>query len=186
MSDPSDDIDVNILSGEDKLKLIGELMSNALARKIIMLLQDQPTYKNNIAKKLDVTFNQIDHHLKKLEQIGLVKIIYEPITKKGIDHKLYKINGRFLLIDSKNMKEKRSDDNAIRRLFKDSVKFAVIFLAGTIPILIQISTTVGDSHSIDYDGDLIPSNSLFFGAVIIIIGLVIDRIDLFRKKRKKD
>jgi len=60
---------IKVFSSEDeKLKLLGELLSNKSSRDIIKLLMNEEQYTNEMANKLDLRPNLVIHHLKKLEE----------------------------------------------------------------------------------------------------------------------
>ena len=189
MADSEDNCDeimnkVKIFSSDDKkLKILGELLSNKSSRDIIKLLIDNEMYTNEIADKLDLRVNLVIHHLKKLEDLGLLQIQNKEIMKKGIDHKHYRISPYFFLAPS-GTEEGIQTKRTLKKIFRDGIKFASIFLAGSIPILIQITNTVNDNPNTDFDRNLFPSISLFYGSLIIIIGLIIERIHSVKKRKK--
>lgn len=52
-------------SKDDKLKILGELLSCKSSRDIIKLLIAEECYTNEIVKKLDLRSGLVIHHLKK-------------------------------------------------------------------------------------------------------------------------
>ena len=88
--DKEDDLDdfatVKIFSSEDeKLKMLGELLSNKSSRDIVKLLAYEEMYINEISKKLDMRSSLVIHHLKKLRALGLLQITNKKIVRKGND-----------------------------------------------------------------------------------------------------
>lgn len=56
---------IKVFSSEDeRLKVLGELLSNKSSRDIIRLLSHKEMYTNEIAKKLDMRSNLVIHYLK--------------------------------------------------------------------------------------------------------------------------
>lgn len=91
--------DIKIFISEDqKLKLLGELLSNESSRKIMKFLTTQESYTNNIATSLDIRVNLVIHHLKKMDELGILIITNKKIIKKGKEHKFFKINPKISLL----------------------------------------------------------------------------------------
>jgi hypothetical protein len=164
---------VKLFSGENAIKLDGELLSNTLARKLIILLKDGPFIKNEMAKKLNVQFSLISHHLDKLIELDCVEHSEKIIAKGGIPHDAYKLKGELWVLDPANMNEERIDDNKLRRFFKDSVKFAAIGFAGVFSFLI-LNSTNKTKWSNAYQTQSDPTSiSIIISLLVIISGLVI-------------
>jgi len=93
---------VKVFSSEDeKLKILGELLSNKSSRDIIKLLIRREMYTNEIAKKLELRVNLVIHHLKKMESIGLLEITNNKITRKGEEHRYFRIPPGILVMPCK-------------------------------------------------------------------------------------
>ena len=200
-SENSSDEKIKIFSSNDeKLKVLGELLSNKSSRDIIKLLINNEMYANEISQKLNLRPNLVIHHLKKLESIGLVEINEKRLTKKGSMHKFFNINSNFLIIPDKNdqeIKEKR----ILNRFFKNGVRFVAIGIAAMVPWivtedgllsqLIETERTHTGAISIDqpeYDffQSLSEIDPIVFSPFFIAAGLVLERMFSYMlKKRKK-
>ena len=90
MSD--DDPIIKVFASDDNLKALGELLANDNARKIILNLMTGEMYTNQIATKLDIRVSLVIHHLKKLEELGLLEIDDKKIKRKGQKHRFFKID----------------------------------------------------------------------------------------------
>jgi len=114
---------------DDYLKEISELFGNSNGRDIIMLLVDKEMYVNEISIKLGLRVSLVVYHLKKLGELGFLTITEKPISKKTKNHKFYKINlHAFAVILHK--KDGESDKSILKKIFKDTVKFACVGVAG--------------------------------------------------------
>lgn len=169
-------------SSDEKLKSLGELLSNKSSRDIIRLLIDKEMYINEIAKKLGLRVNLVIHHLQKMESIGLLEITNKTITKKGEEHRFFRIPHGMLIFPEKS--EYETNNGLLKKIFKKGIKFMVIAIAGAIPSSIEFLVKSQNVNK-DADVNLLGSNSLVFGLTIIVIGLVIERIISSRKKRKR-
>ena len=174
-----------IFTNDDhSLKLLGELLSNQVSRDIIKLLIEKEMYANEIANKLDIQFNLISHHLKKMGELGLLSVNEKRIIKKGQMHKYYKINPGIFLLPN-HTKDKVYDKGILKKIFKESVKFASIVVAGITTWFISTFHFASldewkSGEQIYNDVDLSP---LVISLLVIIIGLVIERVYSITKKK---
>lgn len=172
---------IKVFSSEDeKLKLLGELLSNKSSRDIIKLLMNKEHYTNEIAKKLDLRPNLVIHHLKKLESLGLLETTKKRIVKKGNEHRYFRINLN-LFITSNNTKDEIEKKGGIfQKIFKDGVKFVAIGLASFfLWTFMEFGATMDAMPGNDTN-----SNNLVLPMLVLILGLVGERVYNHIKKRK--
>ena len=205
---------IKVFSSEDeKLKLLGELLSNKSSRDIIKLLSKKEMYTNEIAKKLDIRANLVIHHLKKLEELGLLEITHKKIVKKGSNHRYFKMIPNLFIISNHEKKE-INKNGFLKKFFKKSIKFATIGLAGVIVwitikpenmmLLEPISKPdpidegmPSDSMPLDIEIYPVPFSeisvksiesmivSIIISASVILIGIILERmLSKWWKKRK--
>ncbi len=172
-------IEIEIITDDDDtLKILGELLANKTSRDLMKFLMSKSEYKKKISDELGVPFSLVEHHLKKLEKLGLVKITNKKLIKGGVLHKTYKItaDGIFLML---NTTKKEIDEKGIlKRIFKDSVKFVAIGIVAFSSWFYSISTpTLYNEKSTEYD--------LTIPLLIIVIGFIAEKIFSLIKKRKK-
>jgi len=122
------------------LKTLGELLSNDTSRKIIKVLMEQEMYTNEIATKLDMRVSLVIHHLKKLEDIGLLTISHKKIVRKGNQHRYFKINERFFIALDLT-KEEIEETGLVERIFKSGVKICSVALVGGLAWLSSTQIT---------------------------------------------
>ena len=174
---------IKIFSSNESLKLLGELLSNKSSRDIIGLLVEKERYKNEIATVLNLKLNLVSHHLEKMELIGLVETSYKKITKKGEDHKFFRVNPKIFIMPNhseKMIKEK----GVLRKIFREGIKFAAIGIAGittwfisTLNFAATDKWISGEQSYNDVDLSLV-----VIPLLVIIIGLLIERIYSIIKK----
>lgn len=124
------DIEIEIISDDDdSLKNLGELLANKTSRDLLKFLMQNETYKMKISDETKVPFSLVEHHLKKMEKLGLVKIKSKKIVKGGIMHKTYKITATGIFILLNNTKEEIKGNITLKKIFKESVKFASVGIA---------------------------------------------------------
>ena len=120
---------IKVFDSDDKsLKLLGELLSNDTSRRIIKLLIENESYTNEISKKLDIRVSLVIHHLKKLEELGVLEITHKQIVKKGNDHRYFRMVPGLFLAPSKS-KEEIEKSGFLKKIFKEGIKFSSILIA---------------------------------------------------------
>ena len=185
-----DDNKIKVFASDDNLKALGELLSNETSRKIIINLMSTEMYTNEIATKLDIRVSLVIHHLRKLEELGLLEIEKKKIKRKGEKHRFFKMNSD-LFITLDKTKEEIDKKGILKRIFKVGIKFGVIFIVAgfgfmlnippqlviNYPIPYVVNTT---EHSTETIGDI-----LFIPFIILMIGFITERILYGIKKRKR-
>ena len=84
---------IDILSTEDeKLKIIGEILSSDSSRQILKLLFNNSLSANQISQKTDLSLPLVIHHLKKMQTAGVVKIDNIGKNTKSHDVKFYTVD----------------------------------------------------------------------------------------------
>jgi DNA-binding transcriptional ArsR family regulator len=129
INEDAEDLDkIKVFSSEDeKLKLLGELLSSKSSRDIIKLLSKKQMYTNEIATKLDMRVSLVIHHLKKMEELGLLKVTHKQIVKKGNNHRYFKMVPNLFVTPGETKKESE-EKGILKKIFKESVKLSAVFL----------------------------------------------------------
>ncbi len=184
----NEDTEIEIITDDDEtLKTLGELLSNKTSRDLLKYLMNKEAYKMKISNELKIPFSLIEHHLKKMEKLGLVKITNKQIVKGGVLHKTYKITatGIFILLNS--TKEEIIEKGILKKIFKETVKFASI---GSLVVLSWFSTKrIPNSRNDGFDyGEILEipfyEEPVFFPMLIIILAFTINSIFNWKKRRK--
>lgn len=172
-------------SDDEKLKMLGELLSNKSSRDIIKLLIEKEMYINEIAKKLELRPNLVIHHLQKMESIELLEITNKKITRKGEEHRFFRIPHGMLIIP--NGAKESINDRLFKRVFKNNLKFVVIGIVSIFSgIISSFISLPKQEHDPSYAIPLIPEVSYFpltVSLIVIIAGLIVDRIFIIKKKK---
>jgi len=181
----SDDIPkIKVFASDDNLKALGELLSNDSSRKIIYNLMTKEMYTNEISTKLDMRVSLVIHHLKKMEELGMMEITNKKIKRKGQEHRFFKIYSDIFVTVNKT-KEEIEEKGFLKKIFKEGVKFTSIGVLGTISwalsllILkpnVTLSRTVPSQimQSFEYQ-------SLIIALSVCITGLIIERVLNYKK-----
>lgn len=174
-----------VTDDEDSLKIVGELLSNKTSRDLIKFLMSKSAYKKKISDELGVPFSLVEYHLKKLEKLGLVTITNKKLIKGGVLHKSYKINadGIFIMF---NTKEEIKEKGILKKIFREGVKFASIGIAGYFVYLTDIFNFSNSDkvYGIPFGQQTLLIDPIIPGLIVIINGLIIERLISFKKKKK--
>ena len=185
--DVEKDIEIEVIADDDSLKILGELLANKTSRDLMKFLMNKSTYKMKISDELGVSFSLVEHHLKKLEKLGLVKITNKKLIKGGVLHKTYKITGDgiFLMLNTTN--DEIRDKGTLRKIFKESVKFVGVGIAGYLVYLADIFNFSNSDkvYGMPFGQQTLAIDPIIPGLIVIISGLIIERVISFIKKRKK-
>lgn len=122
--------DILIFSSEDeRLKFLGEILSNESSRSILTLLIEKEMTLMQIAKQTNLNPTLVIHHLKKLLQSDVVTITKTIASKKGRPMKFYRAKP-ILMISSKNMRDRIHKNKSLLNVLKKITRFAAIGLVG--------------------------------------------------------
>jgi len=121
--------EIRVLSSDDeKIKVVGEVLANESSRTILRLLSsiDEMT-TNQISQEIDLSIPLVSHHLKKMQEAGVVKVSRVGTSVKGQKMKYYCATNQSFLITPPE-KQSHSIFNSLRTFSK----FAAIGIAGFV------------------------------------------------------
>ena len=138
---------VDIISTEDeRLKVIGEILSVDSSRKILQLLFNKSFTAGQIAQQTDMSLPLVIHHLKKMQSVGVVKITNVGKNTKSHDMKFYTIDKVALVILPSEMKspakKSKSLFNSFTRIHRVATLGGVSIAAWFSTKLLQKSSTI--------------------------------------------
>ncbi len=189
---PIDD-KIKVFDAEDKyLKLLGELLSNDTSRKIIRMLIQKESYTNEISKKLDIRVSLVIHHLKKLEQLGVLEITHKQIVRKGNDHRYFRmVPGIFLMPNE--TKEEIHKSGFLGKIFREGIKLTMVGVASFFMLEFFHKSYDIPKGKISLNQKVypLPEDSIFtiesliwIPIIIIVCGILLIWFKKIRKKRK--
>lgn len=145
-NDENDDVEI-ISTHDEKVKIVGEILSNDSSRKILNLLNASNEMTiNEIAQKTGLSLSLVTHHIKRMQAAQVVKVSKVGRSVKGQKMNYYSAtNQSFLIVPSKD------PAHSITSSLKKFSKFFAIGMAGVvswITIRSSISQYGGqESHS---------------------------------------
>ena len=182
-NDVSDKIKI-FSSDDEKLKILGELLSNKSSRDIIKLLTYNEYYTNEIADRLNLRANLVIHHLKKLENLGLLEVRNKKIIKKGNEHRYFKMIPNLLIL-SNHTKEEIEEKGILKKIFKNTIHYVIIGVIAFGTWIFTQQPKISVDPKMKNPETLIENSSnfdtLIIPLLIVISGLVIEII-LMKKK----
>lgn len=168
---------IEIISTDDeKIKLVGSLLSNDSSRTILKLLLDDEMTANEIAQKTQMLISLVIHHLQKLQEAGLVKINKIGKNSKGRDMKYYVTTNLTVIIMPSKMSEKAKKSKSLLNTISRIYKFAAIGIAGMISwLVLNIDLNPIRAGMASQNPQSI-SMGIIAPLLIIIVGLILERI----------
>jgi vacuolar-type H+-ATPase subunit F/Vma7 len=177
-------------SEDDKLKFLGELLSNESSRQILLLLTNQEMSANDLSEKTNLRLSLVIHHLNKMKKIGIVSVDKTIKNTKNHDMKYYAAKPVILILP-KDASDRASKSKMLHRSIKKIIRFATIGLAGFISWILskplepkQYSLTEPNSvtDSVYHIDTLLP---VVISLAVIITGLVVERIWVYVENKNK-
>gem|GEM_PF-1240580 len=121
------DESIKIMSVDDeKIKTVGEILSNDSSRAILKILANKEMSANQISQDTDLSIALVAFHLKKMQDVGIIKMTSTGKSVKGQDVKYYSATNQSFLITP----AKRAD--SILDSVKRYSRFAAIGIAGLV------------------------------------------------------
>ncbi len=163
---------------QEKIKLLGEVLSSDVSRKILDLVFDQELSASEIATKTELSLELVRYHLQKMMDIGIIIISRRAKNTKSQEIKYYRSTKFVVMILPSQVieraKKSKSLYNALNRIYR----FSAIGIASLVSWMI-IENISGPSTGTKSPMTTVPEHvfwSTIIPLVVIICGLVIERI----------
>ena len=122
---------IEIISTEDeKIKSVGELLSSDSSRTILKLLFEDIMTANQISQKTAISLPLVIYHLKKMQDMGIVKVSNVGKNVKAQDMKYYTTTKFAIVILPSSLSQKAKTSKSLANSFKTIYRFASIGVAG--------------------------------------------------------
>ncbi|TLX90218.1 MAG: ArsR family transcriptional regulator [Thaumarchaeota archaeon] len=118
-----------ISTDDDKIKSVGELLSSDSSRNILKLLFEQVLTANQIAQKTGISLPLVIYHLKKMQDLQIVRITNVGKNIKTQDTKFYTSSKFAIVILPSNLTEKAKTSKSLANSFKAIYRFGSIAIA---------------------------------------------------------
>jgi len=136
-NDENDDVEI-ISTHDEKVKIVGEILSNDSSRKILNLLNSSNEMTiNEIAQKTGLSLSLVTHHLKRMQSAQVVKVSKVGRSVKGHKMNYYSAtNQSFLIVPSKE---------PVHSITSSLKKFSKFFAIGMAGFVSWITVRTGNS-----------------------------------------
>ena len=178
--------EIKVFGADDRsLKLLGELLSNDTSRKIIRCLIEKQMYTNELATKLDIPISLVIHHLKKLEELNLVDVKEKQITKKTKKHKFFRMSGKIFVLPNDSNVEIR-EMGSLKRILQEKIRYTIIGVTALFSFVLISNQDISKAFvSQEPLGAPFYLESVFVPFLIIIVGLIIELVVQYKKKKRE-
>ena len=120
---------IEILSTEDdKIKSIGEILSNDSSRSILKLLLDDTMTANQVAQKAGISLPLAIYHIKKMQDLEIIGVA----TANGNDTKYYTSTKFAFIITSARASERARSSKSLFNSLRKIYRFGAIGIAGLV------------------------------------------------------
>lgn len=114
---------------DEKLKFLGEILSNESSRAILVLLTEKEMSANDIAEKINLRLSLVIHHLNKMIQLGIVKVSRIGKSPKNHDVKFYSAKPG-ILIFPKDTADRAKKSKTLSNSLKRVLSYGIVGIAG--------------------------------------------------------
>lgn len=152
--DPTENIEI-FSTDDEKIKSIGELLTNDSSRTILQLLFKEEMTATQLAQKTGTSLQLVKYHLNKMQDVGVVRISKIEKNTKAQDMKYYKATKFAIVILPSKISDKTKESKLLLHSFKTIYRFAGIgvaaiaswFATRTLQGARQISQTVSEQNA---------------------------------------
>jgi len=182
--------EIQIFSNTDeKLKFLGKILNNDSSREIILLLIEKEMTANEIATQTKLSLPLALYHINQMIKAGIVIISKTSTNGKNQPMKYYSAKSGILILP-KQASQKARESKSFSRSLKSIMKFSVIGIAGLVSWMITLNTIFIDDRWGSGQNLTTISNemlsSIMIGLIVIIVGMIIERIYKSLKNKKYD
>lgn len=157
-------------------------LSSATTRELLGALHEEPDTPSSIANRLDHTLQNVQYHIGKLDDAGLVEVVDTVYSEKGREMKVYAPADGPLVVFTGDESEASGLEAMLKRLLAGIAGLAVTSLLvqawlGEVPLPVA-QTGSADSTDVSYQATTqtaesaagLPPGVLFFlgGAVVLL------------------
>ncbi|ELZ97700.1 ArsR/SmtB family transcription factor [Haloferax sulfurifontis] len=83
---------------DDEASDLLSALSSATARRVLAALHEEPTNAAELAERVDTSLQNVQYHLRKLDDAGLVEVVDTVYSEKGREMKVYAPADRPLVV----------------------------------------------------------------------------------------
>ncbi|MDE1818896.1 MAG: winged helix-turn-helix transcriptional regulator [Thaumarchaeota archaeon] len=178
---------IEIVSTDDeKIKAIGELLSNDTSRKILKLLLENEMTANQISQKTDILLSLAIYHLKKMQEAEIVKIRVGKNTKKR-DMIYYTTTKFAIIIVPTKISDKAKKSKTLMNSFRKLYQFAAIGIASITSYIVTQTVQFNQIPSGTRTPPGVESSEhvlwpIMIALIVSLSGLIIERVYFALKK----
>lgn len=174
---------IEILSTDDeKIKFLGELLTNDSSRAILNLIFEQDMTALDIAKKTGLSLELVRYHIQKMLDIGMAKISKTEKNTREQEMKYYRVTKIVVIVLPQQISEKAKKSKSLINSLNRIYRFAAIGIAGLVSWFtsqtIQNFTQSMTSTNVPPETQGIQEGtfwSIIISLVVIIAGLIVER-----------
>jgi DNA-binding transcriptional ArsR family regulator len=194
----NNDIVVLYSTEDEKIELLGKLLITHTARIILTNLFSDTITAEKLSEKTDISLQLVIFHLKRLQELGIVKVIKIEKNSKGHDMKYYTASKFAIVVLPPKVIEKAKNSKLLRRSFNLIYRLTAVSITAISSWFITQYLQKKDQIQDIPDGnglyDYSPSSnwfnvqseilSLIIAVLVVTIGLIIINLSKIRNLLK--
>jgi len=176
--------EIKIYTTEDeKINLLGKIMSSEPARKILQLLFENEFTATQIAQEMNLSVQLVKYHINNMQDVGIVKVSKIEKNSKNQDMNYYNASKFAIVIVPSQVSERTRKSKSLKRSIK-----TIYRLVGFTATSFVSWVVLGSQNEVPMRGGIVePSGMELFQiiipSIIIISGVLIEMI-ILRKNKK--
>lgn len=174
---------------DERLRFLGKLLNSDNSKEIMSLLVERELSSNEIAQQLHLSLPLVIHHLKKMNQAGMVRVARISRNSKNHPVKHYRAKSAIVILPEKTAQKARQSKTFLKVVAKFSAIGSVGILSGLtshmyVPVGEPMPEDVMVGHAASPFLTVDVLMPVTIGLSAIVVGLIIERIYPYIKNRK--
>lgn len=170
---PAADPNANIVSiSEQASDDVFEALASETTREVLETLYDEPGTASDLASRVDTSVQNVQYHLNKLEETGLVAVVDTWYSNQGKEMKVYAPSNESLVVFAGTKRTTPTLREALSRLLGVIGVIAIGSLLIEHLITLPPGTTF-DSHQPQFEPVVVPSPLVTPGTIFLAGGIIV-------------
>ena len=176
--------EIKIYSTEDeKMNLLGKIMSNESARKILQLLFENEFTATQIGQKINISLQLVKYHINNMQDIGIVKVSKIEKNSKNQDMNYYSASRFAIVIVPSQISERTRESKSLKRSIKTIYRLVGFACASFISWIVLGSEEKTPMRGMSTEST-ISEWQIIIPITIITLGIIIEIVILRKRKNQ--
>ncbi len=183
MDKPKDAIEI-FSTDDEKIKAVGELLTNDSSRAILQLLFKEELTATQISQKTDISLQLVKYHINKMQDLKVIKVSKVEKNSKNQDMNYYTATKFAIVIVPSAVSERAKESKQLVRSFK-----TIYRMLGFSAVSIVSWFALAKTEEIPVRGEIVEATidplQIIIPVIIIAVGIIIESV-LYKKRKKEN